>query len=101
MALEQLEHFTLACSDLERTRAFYCDVLGLRAGPRPQLPFDGYWLYCGDQPVVHLGGADDIKRISGRADHGASTGALDHIAFRGREAAATIASLKDYGIAYR
>src|SRR6185437_8648733 len=28
MALEALEHFTITCADLERTRDFYRDVLG-------------------------------------------------------------------------
>lgn len=101
MALEQLEHFTIACPDLERTRAFYCDVLGLETGPRPQLRFEGYWLYCGGVPVVHLGRADDIKAISGRIADGTSTGALDHIAFRGRDAAETISRLKAHDIPFR
>jgi catechol 2,3-dioxygenase-like lactoylglutathione lyase family enzyme len=101
MPLEQLEHFTIACTDLERTRAFYCDMLGLEAGPRPALPFKGYWLYCGNVPVVHLGGADDMKAVTERTGGGTSTGALDHIAFRGRDAAETIARLKANDIPFR
>ena len=36
------------------TRDFYRNILGLEVGFRPDLNFPGYWLYCGDVPVVHL-----------------------------------------------
>jgi len=54
MPAAELEHFTLECGDLRTTRDFYCDVLGLTEGFRPQMDFPGYWLYCGGVPVVHL-----------------------------------------------
>lgn len=80
MPLEGLNHYTIRPVDLERTRDFYVDVLGLGLGYRPPLSFPGYWLYCGGQPTVHLIGprTDDghpAKRESG------PTGLLDHIAF--------------------
>ncbi|MFC7477102.1 VOC family protein [Dankookia sp. GCM10030260] len=80
MPLEGLNHYTIRPVDLERTRQFYEDVLGLQVGYRPPLPFPGYWLYVGDNPTVHLIGprADDAHpkhRESG------PTGLLDHIAF--------------------
>ena len=31
--------------DIEPTKAFYCDLLGLEVGERPPLPFPGHWLY--------------------------------------------------------
>jgi catechol 2,3-dioxygenase-like lactoylglutathione lyase family enzyme len=102
MALEALEHFTITCADLERTRDFYRDVLGLAEGHRPNFNFAGYWLYAGDIPVVHL--TDEkgaIVENRGGPRGNANTGRLDHIAFRGRDAAATIAKLKANNIAYR
>src|SRR6202049_1583576 len=57
MPLGGLQHYTIEPSDLERTKEFYCDVLGLENGDRPPLDFPGYWLYSG------------------------GTGRLDHIAF--------------------
>jgi catechol-2,3-dioxygenase len=39
---------------LEQLRAFYCDVVGLSPGFRPPFGRNGYWLYAGQQPVVHL-----------------------------------------------
>jgi catechol 2,3-dioxygenase-like lactoylglutathione lyase family enzyme len=77
MALTQLNHVTVRTKDLEKTRDFYRDVLGLREGFRPPLSFHGYWLYCGDQAVVHL------VPPHGSIGAGASedTGNFDHVAF--------------------
>ena len=86
MPLERMEHFLVISDDIDATRDFYCDVLGLRDGFRPELGFPGYWLYLGDVPCIHIVdwvGYDAFTRkvnipMSTRAD---STGALDHIAF--------------------
>ncbi len=56
MGLGGLQHYTIEPSDLERTKDFYCDVLGLENGDRPPLDFPGYWLYSGGVATVHLMG---------------------------------------------
>jgi catechol 2,3-dioxygenase-like lactoylglutathione lyase family enzyme len=56
MPLGTLQHYTIEPSDLERTKNFYCDVLGLENGDRPPLDFAGYWLYSGGVATVHLMG---------------------------------------------
>ena len=94
MPADQLEHFTLECADLERTRSFYCDMLGLTAGFRPQMSFPGYWLYCGGVAVVHLMKKEAADRPK------TNTGRLDHIAFKSIDPDVTLARLRDHGIAY-
>ena len=94
MPVERLDHYLVVAGDLERTRAFYVDVLGLRAGPRPPFDFAGYWLYAGEHALVHLvdgsrGGA------SGRAG---DTGPLDHVAFAATGLADMLAHLARHGI---
>ena len=54
MPITHLEHFLVLTDDIEATRDFYRDVLGLTVGPRPPLPFTGYWLYAGGAPCVHI-----------------------------------------------
>jgi catechol 2,3-dioxygenase-like lactoylglutathione lyase family enzyme len=44
--------YTIEPADLERTKDFYCDVLGLENGDRPPLDFPGYWLYSGGSATV-------------------------------------------------
>ena len=86
MPLLKLEHYLVLSDDIDRTRDFYCDVLGMREGFRPKLDFAGYWLYVGDVPSIHIGEWKSYAvwtkeagiPISTRA---ASTGAVDHIAF--------------------
>jgi len=46
MPLNALHHVTVKTADLEATRDFYRDILGLEVGFRPDLNFPGYWLYC-------------------------------------------------------
>ncbi len=77
MPLTQLNHVTVRTDDLEGTRDFYRQVLGLEVGARPPLAFHGYWLYCGDQPVVHL--VPQTNAIGGGP--GDNTGNFDHVAF--------------------
>lgn len=92
MALESLDHISINPADLERSIAFYTDVLGLENGDRPDFSFPGAWIYCGGRPVVHL--------IGGRAAD-AGTGAVDHFAFRGSDAGAFTARLQEKGIEFR
>ncbi len=58
-----LNHFSIRTTDLEASRRFYADVLGLTVGPRPDFAFPGFWMYRGDHAdyanaVVHLIGID-------------------------------------------
>jgi catechol 2,3-dioxygenase-like lactoylglutathione lyase family enzyme len=82
MPAQTLNHYTIRVRDLEQTRNFYEEIVGLRVGERPPLPFPGYWLYCGDVPTVHLIGqrAEDPS-IDDAPSQPAATGRLDHIAF--------------------
>ncbi|HUB43883.1 MAG TPA: VOC family protein, partial [Acetobacteraceae bacterium] len=54
MPAQSLNHYTIRVRDLEATKDFYTDVVGLTVGDRPPLNFPGYWLYCGSVPTVHL-----------------------------------------------
>ena len=100
MPADQLEHFTIRCKNLETTRDFYREYLGLEAGPRPNFPFKGYWLYLGGVPVVHLVEETDAAAAGARGQHH-STGGLDHIAFRASDFEATAARLKRGDIRFR
>ena len=52
--LTSLGHVTVRSADFERTERFYCDLLGMRVGPRPAIPLPGRWFYVGDEAVVHV-----------------------------------------------
>jgi glyoxylase I family protein len=49
-----LHHVSILITDLEQARKFYCDVLGMGVDEaRPQLAFNGLWLWVGEQQI-HL-----------------------------------------------
>ena len=84
MPLGLLQHYTIEPADLDRTKDFYCDVLGLENGDRPPLDFPGYWLYSGGQATVHLMGTRKPREgivVRGTEKKFDDTGRFDHIAF--------------------
>jgi catechol 2,3-dioxygenase-like lactoylglutathione lyase family enzyme len=95
MELKSFEHVLITTRDLEATRDFFTDVVGLAVGKRPDFDFPGYWLYLGDTPCVHLAGSD-----RGRGDAGTGRGAIDHIAFNATGFDAARARFDEAGIAY-
>ena len=53
MIARSVNHISYAVSDLERSKRFYEDVLGLRTIPRPDLGLPGVWYGAGNCEV-HL-----------------------------------------------
>ncbi|MBC7484196.1 MAG: VOC family protein [Rhizobacter sp.] len=108
-----LNHYSIRTTDLEASRRFYADVLGLTVGPRPDFPFPGLWMYRGDHAdvanaVVHLIGIDrddpnGLKKYLGDRDVSAlkGSGALDHIAFFADGLAGMLAHLRARAVVFR
>lgn len=51
--VKSLDHVTLVVKDLEASRRFYVDGLGMDEVPRPAFSFDGRWFQAGDTQI-HL-----------------------------------------------
>jgi len=100
----RLDHFTIRTTDLDATHDFFTDVIGLTVGDRPPFPFPGHWLYGDGQAIVHLVGVEPgrsyVRGLGGSGGVGADTGAVDHLAFRGEDYAATLARLTGHGCDY-
>src|SRR5215216_4432930 len=84
MPITHMQHFMVLAKDLEKTRAFYCDVLGLRAGPRPPFNFKGLWIYAGDVACVHVAERASYDAVARTAANPADpeshgSGSVDHI----------------------
>jgi len=68
-----LNHINIHAEDLEAARDFLLAVLPeLKQGFRPPFDFKGYWLYLGDQPVIHM---------QNRGEGMGGRGWIDHLAF--------------------
>jgi len=106
MAVTDLNHFLLRANDLEKTKDFYCDVLGFEVMPRPDFPFPGYWLGVGGKIQVHLaphGVANSELYYLGTPQHAARdhAGVIDHIAFAAEDPAAVGRRLQQHGVPFR
>jgi catechol 2,3-dioxygenase-like lactoylglutathione lyase family enzyme len=84
--IEGLDHYNITPSDLERSRRFYAEVLGLRDGERPMFRTPGAWLYSGSRPIVHLS--------TRTAPKSPDTGTFNHIAFAASDLDGTIRHLR-------
>jgi catechol 2,3-dioxygenase-like lactoylglutathione lyase family enzyme len=106
MPLTRLDHVLVLTEDIDGTRDFYRDVLGLEVGGRPPLEFPGYWLYADGVPCVHV--ADRAAYVAHSATAGIAasppaegTGSLDHLAFSGDDHDEAVARLERSGIEAR
>lgn len=94
MAITGLDHVNVATQDIDATRDFWVDVLGLTVGWRPDFSFRGYWLYVGERAVVHVQETE--------AEVAASTAStLNHVAFAVSELDPLLDKLKARGVAWR
>jgi catechol 2,3-dioxygenase-like lactoylglutathione lyase family enzyme len=96
MSVTDLDHVLVLAEDIEQTRDFYRDVVGLRVGYRPGLEFPGYWLYAGATPRLHIADRrayrDHAATVGLAVDGSPSTGGpVDHVAF----AAAGLTELRE------
>jgi len=93
MSIESMNHFTVLSSDLEKSKAFYIDILGLTEGYRPPFEFPGAWLYAGDQAILHI--------MADRPMPQSAPGVIDHMAFTASNLQLVVDTLKHHGIEYK
>ncbi|MBO9396609.1 VOC family protein [Shimia sp. R9_2] len=93
MPLHSLDHANIRTGNLSRMVAFYEEVLGMKAGPRPDFGFPGAWMYLGEQAVVHL------VEVEGRPQTDGDL-ALEHAAFGATGMEAFLDLLKSRKIDY-
>jgi catechol 2,3-dioxygenase-like lactoylglutathione lyase family enzyme len=96
VTIGSIHHINIRASSelIARLRQFYCEVVGLRQGWRPPFASRGYWLYAGEDPVLHLVEFDDERGTALPA------GVVDHIAFHCAELEPVIARLRSHGIEF-
>ena len=102
-AVMEMEHVLVLSDDIESTRDFYCQAVGLHVGARPDLEFPGFWLYAGETPCLHV--ADRRAYLRHAAWLGLAvpheppgSGPVDHIAFNASDYDSVTARLEEAGI---
>jgi len=94
MEIADLHHVALPCSDLERSRRFYREILGLTEIPRPALPVAGAWFRVGVSQELHLVVGDALATF--RASKGMDTNDI-HFALRVTSYRQALEALKAQG----
>lgn len=94
MVMAKLDHVNIRTANLAVMTRFYEAVLGLTAGARPPFGFPGAWLYCGENPVVHLIEVETAPEPRGELR-------LEHFAFSASGLAGFLALLREGHCDYR
>ena len=97
LAVETLHHVSLTVTDLERSKRFYGDVLGLREVPRPAFDFPGAWYELGDRQldlIVHT----TPRTLRGTTEIDSRDG---HFAVRVTDFDAALEHLRQHGVEVR
>ena len=89
-----MNHFTITAENREATLGFYCGLLGLKEGRRPELGFPGAWLYAEGNPqaVLHIYWDRPMPSVR--------TGVIDHMAFTSSDLKAVKARFDAAGVPY-
>ena len=86
-------HFSFTVRDLEKSRHFYGDILGLKEIERPDFPFPGAW-YASGETQVHLIELYDPKDLSSDK----VTALVNHSAFQIGDYDGAVETLRSHGL---
>lgn len=67
--IKDLNHVAVMVTDVEKSRAFYQNVLGLKKIPRPQTRVPGEWLGLGSRQLHLIGEPGPAGKIDPRRPH--------------------------------
>ncbi len=102
MLVNQLFHVAIKTPNLEATRRFYCDVLGMTLAPRPPMDFPGIWVQSptpGGFAVFHIYAGEAAMESDGSMASG--TGVIDHVSITCQGFAEMRDRVRDHGLAWR
>jgi catechol 2,3-dioxygenase-like lactoylglutathione lyase family enzyme len=101
----RIEHVLVLAADMDVSRDFYRDAIGLTVGPRPPLAFPGHWLYAGDVAVIHVAArgpyAEHAATLGAEVSRSADgRGPIDHVALAADDHDEVLGRLDALGLAY-
>ena len=102
IGVKAIDHVTLVVDDLERSAAFYVDLLGMRRVDRPVFGFPGLWFQAGNTQIhLILKHASSSPAGLPDAPPQAGAGRVFHFAFEVADCATAVERLKSAGIRMR
>lgn len=98
IGVTSFDHVTIICADLDATRRFYVDVLGMTEVPRPTFKFPGLWFQSGNVQI-HATQQNFEAGQAGWADRGNTVVSRGHhIAFSVDDMAEAIKIVEVQGV---
>jgi catechol 2,3-dioxygenase-like lactoylglutathione lyase family enzyme len=98
IGVNSFDHVTLICADLEATRRFYVDVLGMKQVTRPAFKFPGLWFQSGNVQI-HATQASPEAGEAGWGDRGGTiVSRTHHIAFAVDDVAKALKLVEAHGV---
>jgi catechol 2,3-dioxygenase-like lactoylglutathione lyase family enzyme len=98
ISVKSFDHVTIICADLEATRRFYVDVLGMTEVSRPAFMFPGLWFQVGNIQIH----ATQESPEAGKAGWGDQRGNVvsrgHHIAFAVDDVLKALEIAQDFGV---
>ena len=90
--IQGIHHVAVRVTDLERSIAFYADLLGFAVRTRTTLASGARIAF-----LAHPSGGCELELIAGPDDHHAGDGLVHHVAFLAADVDAAFARLRDAG----
>jgi catechol 2,3-dioxygenase-like lactoylglutathione lyase family enzyme len=94
--ISSLHHTAVCVTDLERSKRFYGEILGLKEVARPAFPFGGAWYELDDGRQLHLIVHEHPLTLRGTTAIDARDG---HVAFRITDYDRAVAHFRAHGVA--
>ncbi|QDT66078.1 VOC family protein [Calycomorphotria hydatis] len=100
MQVRQIDHVSLVVQDLEASRHFYVDLLGMEEVARPNFDFPGKWFQAGET-LIHLIGVHEQSPHAGinKGLEGKNSRCM-HLAFSVEDARAAAEELEGTGVTF-
>jgi catechol 2,3-dioxygenase-like lactoylglutathione lyase family enzyme/uncharacterized protein YunC (DUF1805 family) len=98
LRVKSIDHVTLVVKDIQRSRRFYVDVLGMREVPRPAFSFAGSWFQAGATQVhliLEFEGSGPAGNLLPAAQRSSRT---QHVAFLVDDAESALGRLRELGV---
>lgn len=96
--VRHIDHVTLIVADLEKSREFYCDVLGMEQVERPGFSFGGRWFQAGPTQIHLIIDHDEAGPVGENTADLQKSSRNRHFAFEVEDGHAAGARLQELGI---
>ena len=95
----KFNHIALRVQEPKIIKTFFIK-LGLKQGERPNFPFEGYWLYSEEKPIIHIFGDSAKFRDENRNEIVYPERVVDHICFTSNSYETVIENINRYSLKY-